>query len=207
LAEGGNRPSRRRSLYLLAVLVETRALQRRRWARGSALAIAKPRAGDRQRGTQRATALATSAAARSRYGEERRWALAFRVVGDKQESRHRRQDAWFSSIREEIGGLALASVRSMRATASGCLLLCASQAIGKHLRDRGAGAGVPPELMPKRNSEQIGSRGLSADGAARRGAARDWGIRKRRPVSTSRPARKGEVTGGGCGDAGRGRRG
>jgi hypothetical protein len=58
----------------------------------------------------------------------------------------------------------------MRATASGCLLLCASQAIGKHLRDRGAGAGVPPELMPKRNSEQIGSRGLSADGAARRGA-------------------------------------
>jgi hypothetical protein len=43
------------------------------------------------------------------------------------------------------------------ATAPGCLLLCASQAIGKHLRDR-AGAGVPPEFMPKQNSALIGNR-------------------------------------------------
>jgi hypothetical protein len=38
-----------------------------------------------------------------------------------------------SSIQEGIGGLALACARSVRATTPGCLLLSASQAIGKHL--------------------------------------------------------------------------
>ena len=44
----------------------------------------------------------------------------------------------------------------MRATAPDRLLLGASQAIGKHLRDRGDSAGVAPECMAKRNSELIG---------------------------------------------------
>ena len=39
----------------------------------------------------------------------------------------------------------------MRVTAPRVLAGRASQAIGKHLRDRGAGAGVAPEFMPKRN--------------------------------------------------------
>ncbi|MGO9497044.1 MAG: hypothetical protein ACLQA5_10120 [Solirubrobacteraceae bacterium] len=47
----------------------------------------------------------------------------------------------------------------MRATAPGCWLLCASQAIGKHLRDRGAAAGVPPAFMPMHNSGRIDSDG------------------------------------------------
>ena len=44
----------------------------------------------------------------------------------------------------------------MRATAPGCLLLGASQAIGEHLRDRGAGAAVAPEFVPKQNSALVG---------------------------------------------------
>ena len=55
----------------------------------------------------------------------------------------------------------------MRATAPGCSLLCASHAIGKHLRDRGAGAGVPPEFMPKRHSEPSGNRRRRLDNAVR----------------------------------------
>ena len=43
----------------------------------------------------------------------------------------------------------------MRATAAECLLPVMSQAIRKHLRDRGVGAGVAPEFMAKRNSELI----------------------------------------------------
>ena len=59
----------------------------------------------------------------------------------------------------------------MRATAPGCLLLGASQAIGKHVRDRRAGASVTPEFMPKQNSALIGTAsGRFSDG----GASRDW---------------------------------
>jgi hypothetical protein len=54
----------------------------------------------------------------------------------------------------------------MRATAPDRLLHCASQAIGKQLRDRGAAAGVPPAFMPKRNSEPIRRRGPMGDDAA-----------------------------------------
>jgi hypothetical protein len=45
-----------------------------------------------------------------------------------------------------------------RATAGECLPPVTSQAIRKHLRDRGVGAGVAPEFMAKRNSELIGIR-------------------------------------------------
>lgn len=55
----------------------------------------------------------------------------------------------------------------MRATAPGCLLLCASQAIGKHLCDRGAGAGVPPESIPKENSGPVGARAGRSNDAPR----------------------------------------
>src|SRR5205807_1730294 len=54
-----------------------------------------------------------------------------------------------------------------RATAPGRLLAGASQAIGKHLRDRTVGLGVAPEFRPKRNSALIGSPHRSADDAAR----------------------------------------
>jgi hypothetical protein len=47
----------------------------------------------------------------------------------------------------------------MKATAAECLLPVTSQAIRKHFRDRGAGAGVAPEFMAKRNSELVGIRG------------------------------------------------
>ena len=47
----------------------------------------------------------------------------------------------------------------MRATAGECLLRVTSQAIRKHCCDRGVGAGVAPEFMPKRNSELVGIRG------------------------------------------------
>ena len=40
-------------------------------------------------------------------------------------------------------------------------------AIGKHLRDRGAGAGVPPEFVPKRHSELSGNRRRRLDNAVR----------------------------------------
>ncbi|MGP0038236.1 MAG: hypothetical protein ACLP4R_27270 [Solirubrobacteraceae bacterium] len=50
----------------------------------------------------------------------------------------------------------------MRATAAECLLPVTSQAIRKHLRDRGVGAGVAPEFMAERNSELVGIRGPSA---------------------------------------------
>ena len=55
----------------------------------------------------------------------------------------------------------------MRATAAECLLPVTSQAIRKHLRDRGVGAGVAPEFMAKRNSELVGIRGWRADDAER----------------------------------------
>jgi hypothetical protein len=42
---------------------------------------------------------------------------------------------------------------------AGVLAALLSQAIGKHLRDHGARAGVGPELMPKHNSEPIGNGG------------------------------------------------
>ncbi|MGA8334840.1 MAG: hypothetical protein WB761_08865 [Solirubrobacteraceae bacterium] len=47
----------------------------------------------------------------------------------------------------------------MRATAGECFLRVTSQAIRKHLCDRGVGAGVAPEFMAKRNSELVGIRG------------------------------------------------
>jgi len=50
----------------------------------------------------------------------------------------------------------------MRATAAECLLPVTGQAIRKHLRDRGVGAGVAPEFMANRNSELVDIRGLSA---------------------------------------------
>ena len=47
----------------------------------------------------------------------------------------------------------------MRATVAECLLRVTSQAIRKHLRDRGVGAGVAPEFMAKRDSKLVGIRG------------------------------------------------
>jgi hypothetical protein len=46
----------------------------------------------------------------------------------------------------------------MKATAAECLLPVTSQAIRKHLRDRGVGAGVAPQFMAKRNAELVGIR-------------------------------------------------
>ncbi len=66
---------------------------------------------------------------------------------------------WCSSIGEEIGGCGLVPARTMRATAAECLLRVTSEAIRKHLRDRGVGAGIAPEFMAKRNSELVGIRG------------------------------------------------
>ncbi|HEV3194381.1 MAG TPA: hypothetical protein VGY54_27980, partial [Polyangiaceae bacterium] len=62
-----------------------------------------------------------------------------------------------SSNREEIGALGLVSAWTIRATAAECLRPVTSQAIRKHLRDRGVGAGVAPEFMAERNSELIGN--------------------------------------------------
>jgi hypothetical protein len=63
-----------------------------------------------------------------------------------------------SSNREEIGALGLVSAWTIRATAAECLRPVTSQAIRKHLRDRGVGAGVAPEFMAERNSELVGTR-------------------------------------------------
>jgi hypothetical protein len=57
-----------------------------------------------------------------------------------------------------MGGLGLVPARTMRATAADCLLPLSSQAIRKHLRDRGVGAGVAPEFLAKRNSQLVGIR-------------------------------------------------
>ena len=65
------------------------------------------------------------------------------------------RDTSFSSIWEEIGVLWLVPARTMRATAAECLLPLTSHAIRKHLRDRGAGAGVAPYFMTKRDSELV----------------------------------------------------
>jgi hypothetical protein len=59
---------------------------------------------------------------------------------------------------EEIGGLGLVLVRTMRATAAERLLPVTSQASRKHLGDRGIGGGVAPEFMTKRNSKLVGIR-------------------------------------------------
>ena len=80
-----------------------------------------------------------------------------RILGGEQMSGDRRRQRWFSSIGEEIGGLGLAPVWTMRATAAECLLPFSSQAIRKHLRDRGAGAGVAPEFVLKQNSALVGA--------------------------------------------------
>jgi hypothetical protein len=58
-----------------------------------------------------------------------------------------------------------ADAQPPRATAAECLLPVTSQAIRKHLRDRGVGAGVGPEFMSKQNSELIGKPGRKTDGA------------------------------------------
>jgi hypothetical protein len=57
-----------------------------------------------------------------------------------------------------MGGLGLVPARTMRATAADCLLSLSSQAIRKHLRDRGVGAGVAPEFLAKHNSQLVGIR-------------------------------------------------
>ena len=64
-----------------------------------------------------------------------------------------------------MGGLGLVPARTMRATAADCLLPLSSQAIRKHLRDRGVGAGVAPEFLAKRNSELVDIRGAANDDA------------------------------------------
>ena len=53
----------------------------------------------------------------------------------------------------------------MKATAAECLLPVTSQAIRKHFRDRGAGAGVAPEFRPKQNSALVGHNGWMVDDA------------------------------------------
>ena len=85
-----------------------------------------------------------------------------------------------SSIGEEMGGLGLVPARTMRATAADCVLPLSSQAIRKHLRDRGVGAGVAPEFLAKRNSQLVGIRDgapttPSVSGlATSRAAIRSW---------------------------------
>ncbi len=88
--------------------------------------------------------------------------VAFRGSGSRVVSRITIERFRLSSIGEEIGGLGLVPARTMRATAAECLLPVTSQAIRKHLRDRGVGAGVAPEFMAERNSELVGIRGPSA---------------------------------------------
>ena len=102
---------------------------------------------------------------RTRFCDARRRIAGFRDPGGEQKSCHPRRDAWFSSIREELGGLDLAPARTMRATAAECLLPVTSQAIRKHLRDRGVGAGVAPEFRPKQNSALVGHNGWMVDDA------------------------------------------
>jgi hypothetical protein len=65
-----------------------------------------------------------------------------------------------SSIGEESSGLGLVPALTMRATAVECLLPVTSQAIRKHLRDRGVGAGIAPKRIARRNSELVGIRRL-----------------------------------------------
>jgi hypothetical protein len=72
--------------------------------------------------------------------------------------RRRRVSSCRSSIREGIGAAGLVPARTMKATAAECLLPVTSQAIRKHLRDRGVGAGVSPQFMAKRNAELVGIR-------------------------------------------------
>jgi hypothetical protein len=95
---------------------------------------------------------------------------------------------WKSSIGEEMGGLGLVPARTMRATAADCSLPLSSQAIRKHLRDRGVGAGVAPEFLAKRNSELVGIRDgapttPSVSGLANSGAL---SISAERPLAKSK---------------------
>ncbi len=76
--------------------------------------------------------------------DPRRTMVAFRGSGSRVVSRITIERFRLSSIGEEIGGLGLVPARTMRATAAECLLPVTSQAIRKHLRDRGVGAGVHP---------------------------------------------------------------
>ena len=87
-----------------------------------------------------------------------------------------------SSIGEEIAGRGLVPARTMRATVAECLLRVTSQAIRKHLRDRGVGAGVAPEFMAKRDSELVGIRGRGppAPSVSRRAWCGVWLFRLRR---------------------------
>jgi hypothetical protein len=56
-------------------------------------------------------------------------------------------------------GGALAGARSdYESDSGGVLAALTSQAIRKHLRDRGVGAGVAPEFIAKRNSQLVGIR-------------------------------------------------
>jgi hypothetical protein len=45
------------------------------------------------------------------------------------------------------------------------LLPSATQTVGKHLRDRGGGAGVASEFMSKQNSALVGTTAWMVDGA------------------------------------------
>ena len=54
-----------------------------------------------------------------------------------------------------MGVLWLVPARTMRASAADCLLPVTSQAIRKHLSDRGACTGVAPEFVAKRYSELV----------------------------------------------------
>ena len=83
---------------------------------------------------------------------------AFRSARGMQRSPSVSQQHRSSSIGEEMGVLWLVPARTMRATAADCLLPLSSQAIRKHLRDRGVGAGVAPEFLAKRNSKLVGIR-------------------------------------------------
>jgi hypothetical protein len=91
------------------------------------------------------------------------------LMTDRQ-CRRLRRGACCSSIGEEMGVLGLVPARTMRATAAECLLPVTSQAIRRHRRDRGVGAGVAPDFMTKRNSELADIR----DERRRRRASRVW---------------------------------
>src|SRR3984885_15830763 len=104
---------------------------------------------------------------------------------------------WKSSNREEIGGLGLVSAWTTRATAAECMLPFTSQAIRKHLRDRGVGAGVAPDFMAERNSELVDIRDGApttpsvpslAEAVAQTGRGGDWFCRGHNALGASRAA-------------------
>jgi hypothetical protein len=119
----------------------------------------------RHEGDHAAWAGTTSAFHTASLETVRRTRALSRILGTHRQCWRRRRDDRGSSIPEELGGLELAPARSITATAPRCLLASATQTVGKHLRDHGAGAGVAPEFMSKQNSALVGTTARMVDDA------------------------------------------